>query len=74
MTVHEQTRRDKIIINVFGGIGIVGGILARRASGLNGMIPGAIFGMAGAVIGAVVGGIIISLLPKADVSSDNSEE
>lgn len=54
--------RDKTIINIFAVVGIVLGIVARRASGFNGMIPGAIFGVTGAVLGAIVGGIVAKLL------------
>ncbi len=63
---NKLSTRDKFIQNLFGGIGIIAGLLARRAVGVSGMLPGALFGVGGAICGAMVGRVVIALLPPSD--------
>lgn len=57
----------RIIINVCVAIGIVGGIVARRFSGAEGILYGALFGAGGAVLGLAVGAGLAHLLVKERV-------
>ena len=59
--VHPTKR---IIINVCAVLGLIGGIVAMKVSGLTGALPGALFGGVGGGLGALVGMGIAAVVVK----------
>ncbi len=52
----------KPVILFFTVVGVILGIMVRRASGMTGVVAGAICGGAGAVIGQIVGTLVASVM------------